>query len=261
MIWVITGTDTDVGKSVVAAVLAAGLLKHNQRVAIYKPTQTGVTGKEHGDVQQIASWLGDPQPLGVFEGIRLKHPMAPIDAAQEEGGAILAAQLPTLDTHLRHIESLARDYDAVIIEGAGGLLVELTEVGETIADLALACQARVLLVTRPDLGTLNHTALTLEAVTTRGFPAGALVMGSFPARPSAVQLRNRRNLELLARRFHWDWGGYLTSGLGTDATSGERNEALWESGEGLVARLIAKTMRSQLETHQELGAQSTRFGL
>lgn len=239
MIWAITGTDTDVGKSVTAAAFAAGLLNQERRVAIYKPTQTGVSDVEYGDAQNIAHWLGAPRQLDVFEGVRLQHAMAPVDAAREEGGAVLAAQLPTLQAHLRRIDALARDYDEVILEGAGGLLVELTEAGETIADLALACQATPVVVTRADLGTLNHTALTLEAACTRQLPAGVLLVGSVPVRPSAVQQRNLGNLELLAHKFGWSWCGGLPADLCATVPTGGRIEELWKAGERLLASLAS----------------------
>src|SRR5699024_6541525 len=86
MIYVVTGTDTDVGKTVVTAALVAAALHRGDRVAVYKPTQTGVLPGQDGDVQNTAKWLGAPDRLSVLEGVRLLEPMAPVDAALEEGG-------------------------------------------------------------------------------------------------------------------------------------------------------------------------------
>ncbi|MDO5745628.1 MAG: dethiobiotin synthase, partial [Micrococcaceae bacterium] len=86
MIYVVTGTDTDVGKTVVTAALTAQALERGDRVAVYKPTQTGVLPGESGDVQDIGRWLGNPKELTLAEGIRLREPMAPVDAALEQGG-------------------------------------------------------------------------------------------------------------------------------------------------------------------------------
>lgn len=213
MIYAITGTDTDVGKTVATAALAARELAAGRRVAVYKPTQTGVLPGERGDAQNIAAWLGSPAGLEVREGIRLREPMAPVDAALVEGGPAAVAQLPLLGDHLERIRELAESSDTVLVEGAGGLLVGLTAAGQTIADLALALGAGLVVVARPDLGTLNHTALTLEAAVRRGFASGTLLLGSYPARPGALHQRNLANLQRLAASHHWHWGGALPSGL------------------------------------------------
>ncbi|EMQ98700.1 dithiobiotin synthetase [Paeniglutamicibacter gangotriensis Lz1y] len=205
MILVVTGTDTDVGKTVVTAALAACALEGGARVAIYKPTQTGVEPGQGGDVHSIGHWLGNPRALTLEEGARLADPMAPVDAALHSGGIAAAEALPTLADHVRRVQALAREHEVVIVEGAGGLLVSLTLAGETIADMARALGARLVVVARPDLGTLNHTALTLEAAVSRGFVDGVLVLGSFPAAPTSLHERNRTNLRELAQRNRWTW--------------------------------------------------------
>lgn len=237
MIYVVTGTDTNVGKTVLSAVLAAGFLQNDQKVAIYKPTQTGVQPNDDGDVQQIARWLGAPASLSMLEGIRLLHPMAPVDAALEEGGESLVAKLPTLTEHVRRIKALAQGHDVVIVEGAGGLLVELTAQGETIADLLALLDAELVVVTRPDLGTLNHTALTLEAASARGVKHGMLVMGSFSVVPTSLHLRNSENLARLTQRHGWAWGGWLPEKLGECGVGGGRNQTLWDAGVSMIAHL------------------------
>ncbi|WP_413543582.1 dethiobiotin synthase [Citricoccus nitrophenolicus] len=170
----VTGTDTDVGKTVVTACLAATALTEGDRVAVYKPTQTGVGPDEPGDVDTIAALLGHPDRLTVAEGVRMGPAMAPVDAALESGGTAAAAALPGRNWHLDRIAALQADHETVLVEGAGGLLVQLTPDGATIADLALEADAALAVVTRPDLGTLNHTGLTLEAIRQRrGAPGTA----------------------------------------------------------------------------------------
>lgn len=205
MILVVTGTDTDVGKTVVTGALAACALGTGARVAVYKPTQTGVEPGQGGDVHSIGDWLGNPPALTLEEGARLADPMAPVDAALHAGGIAAAEALPTLADHVLRVRELALEHGVVIVEGAGGLLVSLTLAGETIADMARALDGRLVVVTRPDLGTLNHTALTLEAAVSRGFADGVLVLGSFPAEPTALNERNRGNLRELAERNRWTW--------------------------------------------------------
>lgn len=215
MIFAITGTDTEVGKTVTTAVLAARALTQGHSVALYKPAQTGVEGTSPGDAQDIACWLGNPEPLAVFEGVRLRHPMAPVDAALC-AGLDPAVALPPLAEHRQRISELAAAHEVVLIEGSGGLLVELTEAGETIADLAAAVDASLVVATRPDLGTLNHTALTLEACAARGFTRGTLLLGSYPQNPGSLHERNLANLKRMAVNGGWDFAGALPAGLVRD---------------------------------------------
>lgn len=183
---VVTGTDTDVGKTIATAAIAAALTATGQRVAVYKPTQTGVSGDEPGDVAEIERLTG----VRGEDGVRLVAPMAPRPAA-----ALEATTLPMLEDHLSRVARLEGSCDVVLVEGAGGLLVELTEHGETVADLAKALGAPVVVVVRSALGTLNHTVLTLEALRSREIRTLGLVLGSWPADPSVVELSNRDAFE------------------------------------------------------------------
>ncbi|ALE06836.1 dethiobiotin synthase [Arthrobacter sp. ERGS1:01] len=193
----VTGTDTDVGKTITTAALAAALLAGGATVAVYKPTQTGVAPDGHGDMDEAVRLCG---VATVREGVRLLHPMAPAAAALRENRT-----LPKLADHVAHIADLAQGHDHVLVEGAGGLLVELDDAGHTIADLAAATPGGVrpgIVVTcRSGLGTLNHTLLTLEALQHRGLPAPALVVGSWPAAPSDIDLSNRDSLRAWGKPF------------------------------------------------------------
>ncbi|WP_229734830.1 dethiobiotin synthase [Ornithinimicrobium tianjinense] len=224
-----TGTDTDVGKTVVTAALVAALRAHGRSVAVYKPTQTGVSAAGEGDVDTVARLLGlrvlRHRPSGVAgppgedellvaEGVRLGPPMAPVDAALLEGGQSAASALPTLAQHVARVGQLSALVDVVVVEGAGGLLVDLTVAGETVADLAVALGARLVVVTRPALGTLNHTALTLEAALRRGLTDGALVLGSWPPDPGPLHHANLTRLAELATRSGYAWAYGLQEGLG-----------------------------------------------
>ncbi|NNG40222.1 ATP-dependent dethiobiotin synthetase BioD [Flexivirga sp. ID2601S] len=183
---IVTGTDTDVGKTVATAAVAAALQQAGDSVVVYKPTQTGVQAGEAGDVAEVERLTG----VAGVEGVRLREPMAPPPAA-----ALEDAELPTLADHVATIERLAASHDAVLVEGAGGLLVELTSAGETLADLAATLpQSSTVVVARPGLGTLNHTALTLEALQRRQIRIAGVIIGSWPRDPSQVELSNRRTL-------------------------------------------------------------------
>jgi len=194
----ITGTDTGVGKTIVTAALAASLaVRPNGRgqpissIVVDKPVQTGASGEEPADVEVVSHLAG---VSGTSEGIRLRRPMAPVAAARYDG-----ATLPTIEEHATRIRGLAERYDRVLVEGAGGLLVQLDGAGQTIADLAseLADGAAVIIVCRSGLGTLNHTELTLESLRRRGLPIAGIVIGSWPDRPDDIDLDNRRYLSSL----------------------------------------------------------------
>ncbi|PYI38143.1 dethiobiotin synthase [Arthrobacter psychrolactophilus] len=187
----VTGTDTDVGKTLTTAALAAALQADGASVAVYKPVQTGVAAGDGGDMGEVRRLAGTRDCL---EGARLALPMAPVAAAFRE-----STTLPALAVHVATVQSLAAGHDHVLVEGAGGLLVELDHDGNTIADLALALpDSAVVVVCRSGLGTLNHTLLTLEALGARGLNAAGLVIGAWPHEPGAVELDNEEFLSRLA---------------------------------------------------------------
>ncbi|MGO4598062.1 dethiobiotin synthase [Terrabacter sp. 2RAF25] len=186
---VVTGTDTDVGKTVVTAAAVALLVGAGLRVTAYKPTQTGVAPGEPGDMGEVERLTG----AATREGARLRAPMAPRPAAALEGGS-----LPTLAHHLDVIAHLSARHDVVVVEGAGGLLVELTDGGETLADLAAALpDSGTVLVARSALGTLNHTMLTREALSHRAIRLLGVVIGAWPREPDVIETTNRDYLSAL----------------------------------------------------------------
>lgn len=196
-ITIVTGTDTDVGKTYTTAALAVAAWSSGvQRIAVYKPQQTGVRGDDPGDVDDVARLahtVGVPSAaLTVAEGQRLTEPMAPPPAAAIDGVDLLS-----ITAHVERVMELQESHDFVLVEGSGGVLVELDGQQHTIADLARELQGRAgedvgtVVVTRPDLGTLNHTLLTLEALHHRGVRVSGVVLGSWPAHPDPVQESNR----------------------------------------------------------------------
>jgi dethiobiotin synthase len=188
---VVTGTDTGIGKTITTAALAAALStagaddRPARTVAVYKPVQTGVSATDDGDVQMVRQLTGIDS---VSDGIRLPAPMAPVAAAELAGIA-----LPGLNAHVTAIHELAARFDHVIVEGAGGLLVELDTDRHTLADLAVATVglSAVIVVCRSGLGTLNHTALTLEALSRRHIATCGVVIGSWPCDPDVIDASNR----------------------------------------------------------------------
>ncbi len=197
---VITGTGTGVGKTVVTAAIAALALARGSSVAVVKPGQTGVAPDEPGDVEEVRRLVGNHAPAAgaafdLVELARYPDPLAPAAAARVAGVPAYALR-DAVDV----VRTLADTHRLVIVEGAGGLLVRYDDEGTTIADLARWLAAPVVLVTHPTLGTLNHTALTLEAMAHRGLELAGVVIGSWPKDPDLAARCNIRDLETLAAR-------------------------------------------------------------
>lgn len=186
---VITGTDTGVGKTIATAALASCARQLGRDVAVCKPLQTG-TAVGDDDLAEVARLSGLSQLAGLA---RYPQPLAPRAAAEQAGMA-----LPAREAVLDFVRVLDRPGRLTLVEGAGGLLVELAADGATLRDCAIDLGAAVLIVVRPDLGTLNHTALTLEALAVQGVSCAGLVIGSWPQQPDTVQLGNRTALARLA---------------------------------------------------------------
>lgn len=183
---VITGTGTEVGKTAVVAALAAVAVADGRRVAVLKPAQTGLLPGQPGDVDEVARLAG---PVTTRELRRYPDSLAPATAARRAG-------LPTL--HPAAIASvvveLATRHDLVLVEGAGGVLVRFDEKGSTIADVAWAVNAPVLVVAPAALGTLNATALTAEALVRRGLETVGVVVGRWPGDPDLAARCNLADL-------------------------------------------------------------------
>ena len=183
---VVTGTGTGVGKTVVTAAIAALAAADGRSVAVVKPAQTGAQADDVGDLAHVAALSG------VAEGrefVRFPDALAPVAAARVAGR-------PPLDlaTCSAPIAALAKQYDLVLVEGTGGLLVRYDEQKTTIAALAASLTAPLLVVAAPGLGTLNHTALTVEAVARRGLECAGVVIGSWPADPDLAARCNLTDL-------------------------------------------------------------------
>jgi dethiobiotin synthetase len=181
----VTGTDTGVGKTVVSAVLAKRAQQDGASVRYVKPVQTGIAlGAPGGDASFVAA-----AGIEATELERYEHPLAPAVAAGLAGRPI------DFDDLVARTLRCAEGTDLLLVEGAGGLLVPLTD-DKTMADLAAAIGAELVVVARPGLGTLNHTALTLEAAERRGLDVALLVVSGYPPHPGVTE---RTNLERLRK--------------------------------------------------------------
>lgn len=185
----VTGTDTGVGKTVVTAAVAAAAQAAGMRVAVIKPGQTGTATGEPSDIDSVTRLAA---PLTGRTLASFPDPLAPLAAAR-------VAELEPLElyTVVDAVRAEVDKHDLVLIEGAGGLLVPMgmSPSGEpwTVADLAVSLSAPAVVVVRAGLGTLNHTALTLEALERRAVPAG-VVVGAWPGEPELVHWANLTDL-------------------------------------------------------------------
>ena len=187
---VVTGTGTDVGKTVATAALAALARSTGRDAGLCKPVQTGLAPGVPGDAHEAARLSGVGR---VLEVRRLPDPLAPETAARVAG-------LPqsTLGDLVRPIRRWLATSDAGesatapplgLIEGAGGLLVRLGT-GVTVLDLAVALDAPVIVVARAGLGTLSDTELTVRAIESAGLWCAGIVVGSWPADPGLAERCN-----------------------------------------------------------------------
>jgi dethiobiotin synthetase len=165
----VTATDTGVGKTEVACALLGAARAAGLDAVGMKPAQSGVALGEPSDAERLREACGGIEPLEAICPYSFAAPLAPAVAARVEGREVSFARV------LEAARALAARHAAIVVEGAGGLLVPLTE-RETYADLARALSLPVLVVARAGLGTVNHTALTVEALRRRGLPVAAIVL-------------------------------------------------------------------------------------
>src|SRR5574341_797090 len=169
----ITGTDTGVGKTYVAAGIAAALRHRKVDIGVMKPAETGcraLAGRlVPRDAQRLQKAAGARDSLALVNPYRFRKPLAPFMAAELERTAV------DMDKIMKVYRTLSRRHDFMIVEGAGGLLVPLTR-KHTYLDLAQALGLPVVVVARPGLGTINHTLLTISALRGRGTQIAGVVI-------------------------------------------------------------------------------------
>jgi dethiobiotin synthetase len=183
---VITGTGTEVGKTVTTAAVAAAALAAGRTVAVLKAAQTGVRPDEAGDADEVARLAG---AVTKAELARYPEPLAPATAARR------AALQPVRPHEVAEAAAkLAVEHDLVLVEGAGGLLVRFDDEGGTLADAAELLCAPVLVVASAGLGTLNTTELTARELRRRELDFAGVVIGSWPDSPDLASRCNLADL-------------------------------------------------------------------
>lgn len=192
----ITGTDTGVGKTQVTALLAVALRARGWRVGVMKPAETGcltASGEMRAQDSLFLRAISDcDAPPELVTPYTYREPLAPAVAAQHEGREIDLAHI--VDCY----QTLARTYDIVLVEGAGGLLVPLTR-RENFLDLAIRLDLPLLVVARNILGTINHTALTVRVAAQHCRVPGIVLNTLSPEVEDDSQVSNAEALQI--------WGG------------------------------------------------------
>lgn len=161
----ITGTDTEVGKTVVATAMVRALVEAGHRIAGMKPVAAGCDetpeGPQNSDAVALRTAANVPAPYETVNPWCLKLPASPHIAAAKEGKSVKLAPI------VQAFGQLTRNSDLVVVEGAGGWLAPINE-SETMADIAVALDLPVILVVGLRLGCLNHAMLTAQAIEARG---------------------------------------------------------------------------------------------
>jgi dethiobiotin synthetase len=179
----VTGTDTGVGKTIVAATLARLLRMNGVRVGVMKPVTSGCREEGGKPVSDDALLLAQAAGLAVSDDVApycLREPLAPAEAAKIDGVRIDFGLLKAAFTRL------AASYDYIIVEGAGGLMVPLSG-GLLVADLARELELPLLVVSRPGLGTINHTVLTCFAAQQMGLRVAGVIINGMPEQPGLAE--------------------------------------------------------------------------
>ena len=191
----VTGTDTGVGKSVLAAAICAALAARGERVCAFKPVVTGLgegpAGEWPPDHELLATAAGGRQAPGEVTPYSFDSATSPHYAAQLAGETIEPARI------MAAAHSAADAGQALVCEGVGGLLVPITA-DYSVRDLAVELGLPVIIAARTGLGTISHSLLTVEAARAAGLRVAGVVMSPWPTMPEPIELSNRATVEALA---------------------------------------------------------------
>lgn len=178
----VTGTDTGVGKTVIAAALVIARRERGIKALGFKPVETGVNDRERSDSEILADASSEREPLAE-PLLKLAEPLAPAVAADRAGTCLDVRQLEA------RIDSLRRAGYSLIVEGAGGVLVPLAW-DYTALDLAVRVGLETVIVGRPGLGTLNHVTMTVAMVRSRGIRIRGVVLNGRSESPDLAEATN-----------------------------------------------------------------------
>jgi dethiobiotin synthetase len=189
----ITGTDTDIGKTLIAGAIADWFRRRGARVGVCKPVATACVKRREGLVSEDAEFLAHHAnsrfPLDIICPQRFAEPLAPAIAAERAGEEI---NWQAIDHSLQTISATS---DVLIVEGAGGIMVPIDR-KTLMRDLARSLALPTVIVARPNLGAINHTLLTIAALKQAGVPIAGIVINRYPSEtPSTIEETNPAAIE------------------------------------------------------------------
>lgn len=179
----VTGTDTGVGKTLIAGAIAQWFARRGAAVAVCKPMATGCERRREGLVSEDAEFLASAadarHPLDLICPQRYAEPLAPAVAAERAGQPVDWAVID------RSIQQMCVGSNVMIVEGVGGVMVPLDE-RTTVLHMAQWLRLPAVVVARPNLGTINHTLLTVAALRSAGVEVAGVVINRYPAENADV---------------------------------------------------------------------------
>jgi len=236
----ITGTDTEVGKTVIAGALAILLKQRGLRVGVFKPVATGCRrdvrlGLVSEDAEFLAHCADTDATLDQINPVRYGGELAPMVAAEHTKRPI------DWDAIRQQWEYHEAHNDYVIVEGAGGLLVPIDR-KHNMADLAGEWKLPVVVVARTGLGTINHTLLTVEALRHRKLKLAGVIMNGY--RPASATLAEETNPDVIGRLARMDIPTIVPFDPRTDVRQGVVGETVLHPLRRFVdAKLIGERKR------------------
>ena len=190
----VTGTDTGVGKTLIAGGIANILARSGKKVGVFKPVASGCRKTREGLVSEDAEFLAycanSELPLSVINPVTFEIPAAPIVCQEAEGREVDFEQISSAYKYI------CENSDIVIVEGIGGIRVPISK-DVDVLDLAKAFGLRMVIIARPGLGTINHTLLTIDAVVEAGLRLAGIVISGYDE--SKATVAERTVAEVIAR--------------------------------------------------------------
>lgn len=189
----ITGTDTEIGKTMIAGAIADWFRRHGAKVAVCKPAASGCVRRREGLVSEDAEFLAHcadtPFPLDLVCPQRFLEPLTPAIAAERAGTRLDWSAIQ------RSLDLMSRSSDLMIVEGVGGLMAPMDD-RYTVLDIIQWLKLPAVVVARPNLGTINHTLLTVNTLRAHNVPVAGVVINRYPAdTPPPAEETNPRAIE------------------------------------------------------------------
>ncbi len=180
----ITGTDTGVGKTYFSKLLVEYFKNKGFKTGYFKPVETGCN-PECEDAKKLSEITG--QSIDEVVLYKFRNPAAPLVAEREEGIKI------NIEKIKEYLERLKKKYDVLIVEGAGGIMVPITQINGgiyTYLDFVKETKLPVIIVSRANLGTINHTVLTVNALKNINAEIEAVILNQASKNPDLAEKTN-----------------------------------------------------------------------